>query len=115
MADIHIEREHAIGLHEARKIAFKWAEQAEEEFGMECTYEEGHTVDLVSFSRSGVQGTLAVTKDVFKVQAQLGFLLGVFKEKIEAEIVRNLDTLIDKKAAAHPVAAKKTSAKKKSA
>ena len=115
MADIHIEREHLLGLHEARKIAFKWAEQAEAEFGMECTYEEGTTCDLVNFSRSGVQGTLSVTKTDFHLAAKLGFLLGAFKDRIEAEIVKNLDTLIEKKSAASKVAAKKTSAKKKTA
>jgi len=115
MADIHIEREHALGLHEARQIAFKWAEQAEVEFGMECTYEEGTTRDLVSFSRSGVHGTLAVTKTDFHLAAKLGFLLGAFKDRIEAEIVKNLDTLIDTQAVPPKVAVKKTGAKKKSA
>lgn len=102
MADIHIERTHALGLPEARKIALQWAAQAEQEFGMECSYEEGGEgvdSDLLSFSRSGVQGTLAVTPERFVLQARLGFLLGVFKDKIEGEIVRNLDTLI----AAEPV------------
>ena len=114
MADIHIERTHTLGLHEARLIAFKWAEQAEAEFGMECTYEEGPTSDLVSFSRTGVHGTLSVTGDGFEVAAKLGFLLGAFKEKIETEIVKNLDTLIASKAAA-PKAAKKAGARKKAA
>jgi putative polyhydroxyalkanoate system protein len=110
MADIHIQREHSLGLLEARKIAFKWAEQVEEKFDMECTYEEGKTEDLVSFTRSGVSGTLAVTKDSFDLNARLGFLLGAFKDTIEAEIVKNLDALLAKK----PVA-KKAPAKKKSA
>lgn len=113
MADIYIERKHALGLHEARKIAFKWAEQAEVEFGMECTYEEGNASDLVSFSRSGVQGTLAVTKTGFEVEAKLGFLLGAFKDRIEAEIVKNLDTLLKKKSETHQVDAKNIHAKKK--
>ena len=37
MADIHILREHSLGFEAARKIAFEWAEQAEQEFDMECT------------------------------------------------------------------------------
>ncbi|MEO8120512.1 MAG: polyhydroxyalkanoic acid system family protein [Rhodoferax sp.] len=94
MADLHILREHALGLHEARKIAFKWAEHVEEEFGMDCTYEEGKSVDEVGFSRSGVQGTLVVTKDKFELNAKLGFLLGAFKATIESEIVKNLDDLL---------------------
>lgn len=108
MADIHIEREHGMGMAEARKVAFKWAEQAKEKFDLECTYEEGKTSDEVRFSRAGVSGTLTITKDLFELQARLGFLLGAFKEKIENEIVRNLDTLIAQK----PTAAKKAAAKK---
>ena len=94
MADLHILRRHALGLREARKIAFKWAEHAEEEFGMSCTYEEGKTVDEVCFTRSGVDGTLSVTKDRFELNAKLGFLVGAFKARIESEIVKNLDDLI---------------------
>lgn len=112
MADIHLSREHALGLPEARKIAFKWAEQVEKEFDMACTYEEGTTSDRLSFSRSGVQGTLNVTANDFELSAQLGFLVGMFKEKIEAEIIKNLDTLIDKKTASIQLAAKKSAAKK---
>lgn len=115
MADIHIERQHTLGLPQARQIAFQWAEQAEAQFGMECTYEEGDDSDLASFSRSGVHGTLAVTKDGFVLAAKLGFLLGAFKEKIEAEIVKNLDTLMARQAAAPKVAAKKAALRKKSA
>lgn len=107
MPDIQIKRDHALGLLEARKIAFKWAEMAEEKFDMECTYEEGKTEDLVCFTRSGVNGELKVTKDEFLLDARLGFLLGAFKEKIESEIVKNLDTLLAKKPAAKKAAPKK--------
>ena len=108
MADIHIHRDHTFSLAKARKIAFEWAEQAENEFGMECTYEEGDTEDLVSFSRSGVKGTLKVCKKRFELDAQLGFLLGAFKDKIEGEIVKNLDQLL----AADATPAKKPAARK---
>jgi putative polyhydroxyalkanoate system protein len=99
LADLHIVREHALGLAKARKIAFKWAEQAETGFGMECTYAEGKTSDEVGFVRSGVKGTLVVTKDLFELRAHLGFLVGAFKHTIEAEIVKNLDALLAPKAA----------------
>ena len=94
MADLHILRQHTLGLTEARKIAFKWAEHAEEEFGMSCTYTEGKTADEVCFTRSGVDGTLTVTRDRFELNAKLGFLVGAFKARIESEIVKNLDDLI---------------------
>jgi putative polyhydroxyalkanoate system protein len=94
LADLHITREHTLGLAEARKLAFKWAETAEERFDMECTYEEGKSGDLVTFARAGVDGTLKVTKDKFVLDARLGFLIGAFKERIESEIVKNLDELL---------------------
>jgi putative polyhydroxyalkanoate system protein len=92
--DIHIQRDHSLGLPEARKLAFRWAELAQEKFDLACSYEEGKTSDLVSFSRSGVNGELKVTGDTFELDARLGFLLGVFKDRIETEIVRNLDELL---------------------
>jgi putative polyhydroxyalkanoate system protein len=107
VANLHILREHALGFAAARKIAFAWAEQVESEFDMECSYEEGKTSDTVTFTRSGVNGTLHVTKDRFELEAKLGFLLGAFKDRIEAEIVKNLDALLAPKAAAKKSVPKK--------
>ena len=103
MADIHIHRHHELGLKGARKIAWQWAEQVESEFDMACLYAEGSDSDEVEFSRSGVKGQLRVCKDHFELNAQLGFLLGAFKDRIENEIVKNLDELLaaKKKPAAH--------------
>ena len=94
MAELNIVREHTLGLAKARKVAFKWAEQAEEEFAMQCEYMEGKHADEVDFARSGVKGRLLVTKNRFELHAHLGFLLGAFKGSIEAEIVKNLDALL---------------------
>lgn len=116
MADLHILRIHALGLPKARDIAFQWAERAEKDFSMDCTYQEGGTHDEVAFSRSGVKGTLLVTADKFELNAVLGFLLGAFKGKIEGEIVKNLDSLLatqsGKSGGAKPAAAKKAASKK---
>jgi putative polyhydroxyalkanoate system protein len=98
VADIQIQRKHGLGLPKARKIAFRWAEQVEEEFDMVCTYEEGETLDEVCFTRSGVNGTLKVTHEHFELDAKLGFLLGAFKDRIEGEIVKNLDGLLAEQA-----------------
>ncbi|MDP2263021.1 MAG: polyhydroxyalkanoic acid system family protein [Hydrogenophaga sp.] len=106
MADIHIRRDHHLGLSGARKVAWQWAEQAEADFDMSCTYEEGDTLDEVQFSRSGVNGTLRVSANHFELDARLGFLLGAFKDRIEGEIVKNLDQLL---------ATKKPAARKKKA
>ncbi len=114
MPDMKISRSHTLGLPKARTIAFKWAEQVEDQFDMSCTYEEGASTDTVTFKRSGVDGTLLVTKDRFELNAKLGFLLGAFKDKIQGEIEKNLDELIGSGTKANKPTAKKTSAKKAS-
>ncbi len=108
MPDIRIHRDHTLGLAKARKVAWQWAEQAEQEFDMECSVLEGETSDTVEFSRSGVKGRLVVAADHFDLEAKLGFLLGAFSKTIEGEITKNLDTLLAapeaKKAAAKKTA-----------
>ena len=94
MADIHIVREHGLGLAQARKLALRWAEVARKKLDMECSYEEGGTSDRVRFRRPGASGALKVTQERFELDARLGLLLGVFRGRIEAEIVRNLDELL---------------------
>jgi putative polyhydroxyalkanoate system protein len=94
MHDIHIHRDHQLGLEPARKVAWDWAEQLEQRFGMTCTMLEGQTSDTLSFSRSGVKGELIVAADHFDLQAKLGFLLGAFSKTIEGEIEKNLDVLL---------------------
>jgi len=94
VADIRIVREHDLGLAQARKLAWRWAEVAEKKLEMECTYEEGKTHDVVRFQRPGASGELEVSKDRFQLHARLGLLLGVFRGKIESEIVKNLDEML---------------------
>ena len=98
MAEIRIHRDHALGLKKAREIAWKWAEQVEQKFDMECTVLEGETSDTVEFTRAGVNGRLIVAADHFDLDAKLGFLLGAFSRTIEAEIEKNLDALLAKSA-----------------
>lgn len=94
MAEIRILRSHALGLEKARQVAAQWARDAVSEFGMVCTIKAGLQADEVSFSRAGVRGTLTVSEDLFELNAQLGFLLSAFKDRIELEIVKNLDALL---------------------
>ncbi|HEY4956768.1 MAG TPA: polyhydroxyalkanoic acid system family protein [Caldimonas sp.] len=105
MADIHIHRAHRLGLARARKTAWQWAEAAEQKFAMECTVIEGTTSDVVEFKRAGVEGQLVVAADSFDLTARLGFLVGAFRQRIEAEIEENLDALL-------AASAKKAKAKK---
>lgn len=100
MAQILIEREHQLGLAQARLTAAQWVREAEEKFDLRCTYQQGDCSDAVRFARSGLSGTLEISGNVFRMQAQLGFLLSAFKERIEAEIQKNLDELIASQAKA---------------
>lgn len=107
MADIHIHRDHQLGLEKAREVAWAWAEQVEQKFDMECTVLEGETSDTVEFERSGVKGQLIVTGDHFELEAKLGFLLGAFKATIEAEVQRELDALLESTKTAKSAKSKK--------
>ncbi len=109
MPDLRIHREHELGLEKARKIAWKWAEEAEKKFDMECTVIEGEYSDTVEFTRSGVNGRLVVAADHFDLEAKLGFLLGAFSKTIEGEIQKTLDDLLAKGGAG--AGAKKAAAK----
>lgn len=108
MADIHIHRDHRLGLAKARELAWRWAEHVEAKFDMECTVIEGETSDTVEFTRSGVKGELVVAADHFDLQARLGLLLGAFAGTIQSEIERELDQLLE----AGPKPKSKTKAKK---
>jgi putative polyhydroxyalkanoate system protein len=105
--DIRIHRDHQLGLAQARKVAWKWAEQAEQKFDMACTVIEGESSDTVEFTRSGVNGRLIVAGDHFDLEARLGFLLGAFARTIETEIEKNLDELLAKSKPARKVTRKK--------
>ena len=107
MADIRIHRDHRLGLTKARKVAWQWAEMAEQKFDMACSVMEGETSDTVEFTRSGVNGTLIVAADHFDLHAKLGFLLGAFSKTIETQIEQNLDDLLGAAAAKNGVKAEK--------
>lgn len=111
MADLKIHREHKLGLAKARKVAWAWAEHAEQKFGMECTVIEGQTSDTVEFTRSGVDGRLIVAADHFDLDAKLGFLLGAFRKTIESEIEKELDTLLAESAGSGGGPSRKAGAK----
>lgn len=95
MPDIHIERNHALGIAGAREVARRWMQQVEQDYGLECTYTEGETHDVAQFSRAGIDGTVEVTADTLTLEATLGFLFSSFSDQIEQKIAKNLDALLD--------------------
>ena len=114
MPDIRIRRDHALGLARAREIALQWVEQAGSKLDLECAVRSGETSDTIEFKRAGVNGELIVAADRFEIEARLGWLLGAFSRKIEAEIEKNLDGLLARGGAGpapHEPAAKTTPGK----
>jgi putative polyhydroxyalkanoate system protein len=96
MPQIHVHRDHTLGLARARKVAWKWAEHVEKKFDMECTVLEGDTSDTVEFKRSGVSGTMIVTGEHFEIEAKLGLLMSAFTSQIQSEVGRQLDEALAK-------------------
>lgn len=111
MADLHLHREHTLGLARARKVALKWAEHVEEKLDMECTIIEGDDEDILEFTRSGVDGRMTVTATFFDLEAKLGFLLKPFLGTIEAEVGKQLDEALAKESAKASKPAAKAPAK----
>lgn len=87
MARIDIRRKHDLPLKEARKAVDKVAKKMTREFALECSW-EGNTL---AFTRSGVDGHIALEKGQVHVYADLGLVMGMMKPMIESEINRHLD------------------------
>ena len=89
MADIHIQRMHSMPLKKARAAAKDFAARLEEKFELDHQWDG----DTLHFSRSGVSGALALTKNDVTIDVKLGFLLSAFAGKMEGHINDNLDQL----------------------
>ena len=96
MAELHIQREHQLGLQAARAVARHWTEEAEREWGMQCRTEQGSQQDRIHFERKGASGCLTVSADRLDLQLKLGFMLGALAGRIEAQICQSLDDLLGK-------------------
>ena len=94
MPDILIERHHTLGFTAAREAAREWVRQAETDYGLACIYTEGEGCDKASFARAGVDGSVEVTADSFRLHAVLGFLYGNFSAQITQRLNQNLDALL---------------------
>ena len=87
MSHIDIRHPHDLPAAQARKAVQEVADKLDARFGMQSRWEG----DTLHFSRSGVDGHIALEPDSLHVTAQLGFLLSAMKGSIEQEIRRVLD------------------------
>jgi putative polyhydroxyalkanoate system protein len=90
MADISIKRAHHASPADARKMAEKVAVKLEKDYQLKSTW----AGDVMNFTRSGVNGTLAITAKELHIDIKLGFLAGAFKSTIADAVEKNLDSLI---------------------
>jgi putative polyhydroxyalkanoate system protein len=87
MSKIHLQRAHALGADGARNAVQRVADEMNQKYGLECAWEG----DLLSFSRSGVAGTLEVRENEIVLDAELGVLLSAFRPRIEEQLQKNFD------------------------
>lgn len=86
MSRIDIRHPHDLPKAKAKKAIDEVAKKLAERFQMECAWDG----DVLHFTRSGVEGQIALGKDDLHVHAKLGFLTAMFKDPIESEIKRVL-------------------------
>lgn len=103
MADIHIERAHAMPIKKAREAADRFADELAEKFDLESEWQD----DALHFRRSGVNGTLTLEKGRVTIDARLGLLLSAFRGSFEEHINANLDRVFGAPAAPRKPARKK--------
>ena len=87
MARIDIRRTHCRTVKDARKAIDRLATSMANEFEMQCHWDG----NVMAFSRSGIDGHIALENDEVHVVAELGFVMGMMKPVIEREINRHLD------------------------
>lgn len=87
MSDIDIHRTHRLPLKDARAKVEHIAERIAERFDVDYGW-RGNTLE---FTRSGVQGLIAVSSKDVRVTVRLGFLLFALKSAIEREIDKTID------------------------
>jgi putative polyhydroxyalkanoate system protein len=87
MSKIHLRREHDLTPHAARKKVERIAEVLAKKFDAACAWKG----DVLSVDHPSVNGKVTVGKNDVVVEARLGFLVSMFRDSIDAELVRILD------------------------
>jgi putative polyhydroxyalkanoate system protein len=86
VADINIVQEHSLTPKKARDAAQKVAEKLAEEFDLAYEWDG----DVLRFERSGVNGTLTLTRHKAEMFIKLGFLFGAFAPVIQAKATEKM-------------------------
>jgi len=87
MSKIEITRRHNLGIEAARTEVERIAQRARDDFGARFAWYG----DTLRFSRSGVQGEIAITGESLDLSIKLSLLLSAMKGQIEERIVAKID------------------------
>lgn len=91
MSTIKVTRHHQLNHEQAVAAADDLARSLAKEYHVEC---EWHG-DVMRFHRRGAKGEMRVEPSSIHVEMELGFLLSAFRDRIEQEIHRHLDGLLE--------------------
>lgn len=87
MTDLHIEQAHDRDREEVRDIVRGLTGQLRDSYSIQSNWTDD---DTVSFSRSGVSGTLRIDSERVVVDMKLGLMARAFKGRIKSELSRQM-------------------------
>lgn len=87
MSRIHLRRSHDFSAKAARQRVDRMAEALARKFEAECEWKG----DVLAIEHPNVSGTVTLGKKEIVLDARLGFLLAMFRDRVDAEISRILD------------------------
>ncbi|MDH4259351.1 MAG: polyhydroxyalkanoic acid system family protein [Gammaproteobacteria bacterium] len=87
MSRIHLRRSHELTAKAARERVNRMAKALSKKFDAECSWQG----EVLNIEHPNVTGTVTIGKDEIVVEATLGFLLALFRDRVDDELVRILD------------------------
>ncbi len=87
MSRIHLRRAHDLTAKAARTRVNRMADALGKRFDAECSWKG----DVLLIDHPNVNGTVTIEKDEIVVEATLGFLLAMFRDRVDQELVSILD------------------------
>ena len=86
MADINIVQAHSLSPEKAREAAQQVADKMARDYQLDCRWDD----NVLTFSRSGVQGALTLGAQRADMAIRLGTLMSAFSTTIEAKVAANM-------------------------
>jgi putative polyhydroxyalkanoate system protein len=87
LSKIHLRREHDLTPKAVRRKVERVADALAKKFDAQCEWNG----DVLSVNHPSVNGKVTIGKNDVVVEARLGFLVAMFRDRIDEELVRILD------------------------